>query len=266
MLIKVFPHGQGGGDLPTQYLVRLDYTGRRESPPEVLRGDPAVTRALIDTLDFTWKFTAGALSWCPEDEVSEEQEQRLMDGFENIAFAGLEEDQRNILWVRHKHARHHDLHFLIPRVELASGKSFNAFPPGWEKDFGVLRDVYNCREQWADPNDPARFRLADAESCGHMELELSCVNHGAEYTLTANMFKDCTGEKVNIQVTGVPRNRETGAESETEKFKGVAITKSVAAQDCPNPENCGIDARTICPLLQVAEVLDSELIVILRGE
>jgi hypothetical protein len=116
-------------------------------------------------------------------------------------------------------------------------------------------------------DDPAaQAWLADAESCGHMELELSCVNHGAEYTLTANMFKDCTGKKVNIQVTGVPLNRETGAEAETEKFNGVAITKSVAAQDCPNPENCGIDARTICPLLQVAEVLDSELIVILRGE
>ena len=120
MLIKVFPHGQGNGDMPTQYLVRLDYTGRKEIPPDVLRGDPETTHALIDTLDTKWKFTAGVLSWHPDDKVTPQQEEKVMDDFEKVAFAGLEADQRNILWVRHRHAKHHELHFLIPRVELAS--------------------------------------------------------------------------------------------------------------------------------------------------
>ncbi len=40
MYIKVFAHGQGGGDGPVNYLLRLDYPGRTQSPPEVLRGDP----------------------------------------------------------------------------------------------------------------------------------------------------------------------------------------------------------------------------------
>lgn len=159
MYMKVFPHGQGAGEGPTHYLVRPDYPGRDERPPEVLRGDPEQTRALIDSLDNKWKFTAGVLSWHPDDKVTPEQEQRLMDEFEQVAFAGLETDQRNILWVRHSHAGHHELHFVIPRMELSSGKAFNPCPPGWQKHFDVLRDLHNHREGWARPDDPARARL-----------------------------------------------------------------------------------------------------------
>ncbi|MDR2573638.1 MAG: relaxase/mobilization nuclease domain-containing protein [Desulfovibrio sp.] len=163
MHIKLFPHGKGNGDTPTRYLVRLDYPARQDNPPEVLRGDPDMTRALIDTLETQWKFSAGVLAWHPDDKITPEQEERVMDDFEALAFAGLEPDQRNILWVRHSHASHHELHFVIPRLELSSGKAFNAFPPGWEKHFGVFRNLHNHRESWARPDDPARARLHTPE-------------------------------------------------------------------------------------------------------
>lgn len=158
MLMKVFPHGTGEGDKPSRYLVRPDYPGRDTARPQILRGDLAMTCALIDSIERRWKFTSGALSWHPDDKVSEEQEEEVMDAFERVAFAGLEADQRNILWVRHTHAGHHELHFLIPRLELSSGKDFNACPPGWQKDFDVFRDLFNWREGWARPDDPARAR------------------------------------------------------------------------------------------------------------
>lgn len=163
MYMKVFPHGQGGGDGPTHYLVRPDYPGRDELPPEVLRGDVDTTRALIDSLDTKWRFTAGVLSWHPDDAVTPEQEQWVMDDFEEMAFASLEPDQRNILWVRHSHAGHHELHFVIPRVELSSGKAFNPCPPDWQKHFDVFRDLHNHREGWARPDDPTRARLHTPE-------------------------------------------------------------------------------------------------------
>ena len=166
MYMKVFPHGQGGGDGPTHYLVRPDYPGRDELPPEVLRGDVETTRDLIDSLDTKWKFTAGVLSWHPDDAVTPEQEQQIMDDFEEMAFAGLEPDQRNMLWVRHSHAGHHELHFVIPRVELSGGKAFNPCPPGWQKHFDVFRDLHNHREGWARPDDPARARLHTPEYAG----------------------------------------------------------------------------------------------------
>lgn len=158
MLIKLFPHGTGQGDKPTRYLVRMDYPGRDERPPQVLRGDPDLTRALIDSIDRRWKFTAGVLAWHPDDKVSEKQEAEVMDAFEEVAFAGLEHDQRNILWVRHTHADHHELHFVIPRMELSSGNDFNPCPPGWQKDFAVFRNLFNWKENWARPDDPARAR------------------------------------------------------------------------------------------------------------
>ena len=158
MLMKVFPHGTGEGDKPSRYLVRPDYPGRDTAPPQVLRGDPAMTRALIDSIERRWKFTSGVLAWHPDEKISEEQEEEVMNAFERVAFAGLEADQRNILWVRHTHAGHHELHFLIPRLELSSGEDFNACPPGWQKDFDVFRDLFNWREGWARPDDPARAR------------------------------------------------------------------------------------------------------------
>lgn len=159
MYIKVFPHGKGNGKSPTHYLVLLDYPNRKENPPVVLRGDVEETQQIIDSLSSQWRFTAGVLSWHPDDAVSPEKEQEIMDAFENLAFAGLEKDQCNILWVRHSHAKHHELHFVIPRVELYGGKAYNPCPPGWQKSFDVLRDYFNIKENWARPDDPTRARL-----------------------------------------------------------------------------------------------------------
>ena len=158
MLMKVFPHGTGDGDRPVRYLIREDIPSRKEHPPEVLRGDPKLTAALINSIERRWKFTSGVLAWHPDDDVNEAQERDVMDTFERVAFVGLEADQRHILWVRHRHAGHHELHFLTPRMELSSGKDFNACPPGWQKDFAVFRDLFNWREGWARPDDPARAR------------------------------------------------------------------------------------------------------------
>ena len=156
--MKVFPHGTGDGDRPVRYLIREDVPSRKEHPPEVLRGDPKLTASLINSIERRWKFTSGVLAWHPDDDVNEAQERDVMDAFECVAFAGLEADQRHILWVCHRHAGHHELHFLIPRMELSSGKDFNACPPGWQKDFAVFRDLFNRREGWARPDDPARAR------------------------------------------------------------------------------------------------------------
>lgn len=65
MYMKVFPHGQGAGEGPTNYLVREDYPGRDAHLPDVLRGDPELTREIIDTLDTKWRFTAGRFHGTP---------------------------------------------------------------------------------------------------------------------------------------------------------------------------------------------------------
>ena len=77
-----------------------------------------------------------------------------MDAFEELAFAGLEPDQRDILWVRHTHEGRVELHFVTLRMELASGKSLNIAPPGYQHSFDALRDMLNKEHRLGRPTRP----------------------------------------------------------------------------------------------------------------
>jgi Toprim-like/Relaxase/Mobilisation nuclease domain/Protein of unknown function (DUF3991) len=163
MLIKFFARGKGSGSGPVEYITRKDdpITKRtREPAPEVIRGNPTVTEQLIDSLNFKHKYNSGVLSFAPEDAPTQEQQQKLIDSFEEYAFAGLKPDRYDILWVRHTHTGSNrvELHFVTPRVELDSGKSLNISPPGWEQYFKPWRDYWNITQQWARPDDLARAR------------------------------------------------------------------------------------------------------------
>ncbi len=158
--MKVFAHGQSNGAQAVGYVIDPKRKGREESPPQVLRGDPEMVQQVIGSTDRKWKYTSGVLSWAPEDKVSPEVEHKVMDDFEKIAFAGMESDQYSILWVRHSHAGHHELHFIIPRTELHQDKAMNPCPPGWQKQYDVWRDLWNERMEWARPDDPKRARIS----------------------------------------------------------------------------------------------------------
>ena len=174
MLIKLFRSGKGGGAAPVDYLIApqvLAYDGNRDlirddtgvplmksrDPlPEVLAGDPDHTRALIDACPHAWTYRAGVISFDKDDHPSEERQQAVMDAFDELAFAGLDRDQVDMLWVRHSHEGRVELHFCTPRMELTSGKSLNIAPPGYQKAMDALRDMLNKEHGWADPQDPAR--------------------------------------------------------------------------------------------------------------
>ncbi|MHA7828083.1 MAG: relaxase family protein [Roseovarius sp.] len=174
MLIKFFRNGKGAGAGPVGYLVAdrvLAYddnrdlirdadgqpmTITREPLPEVLRGNPDRTEALINASRHQWTYRAGVISFAAVDAPTEEQQAEVMDGFERLAFAGLDPEQYEVLWVRHTHEDRVELHFCTPRLELTSGRSLNIAPPGYEKAFDSLRDVMNQRHGWADPMELER--------------------------------------------------------------------------------------------------------------
>ncbi|MCK0149164.1 relaxase/mobilization nuclease domain-containing protein [Marivita sp. S6314] len=174
MLIKFFRNGKGAGAGPVGYLVAdkvLAYddnrdlirdadsqpmTVTREPLPEVLRGNPDRTEALIDASRHQWTYRAGVISFAAEDAPTEEQQAEVMDSFERLAFAGLDPTQYDVLWVRHTHEDRVELHFCTPRLELTSGRSLNIAPPGYEKAFDSLRNVMNQRHKWADPMELER--------------------------------------------------------------------------------------------------------------
>ncbi|TMV87327.1 mobilization relaxase [Thioclava sp. BHET1] len=176
MLIKFFRNGKGAGAGPVGYLVAdkvLAYddnrdlirdadgqpmTVTREPLPEVLRGNPDRTEALIDASRHQWTYRAGVISFAAEDSPTEDQQAEVMDHFERLAFAGLDPTQYEVLWVRHTHEDRVELHFCTPRLELTSGRSLNIAPPGYEKAFDSLREVMNQRHGWADPMELDRVQ------------------------------------------------------------------------------------------------------------
>lgn len=160
MIIGFSRHGTGGGRGPVEYITSQERAGREAHPPQILRGSPDNTRLLIDSLAFDHKYTSGVLSFAPGETIGQDVERAIMDRFEQVAFAGLEPDQYNILWVRHLHADHHELHFVTPRVELSTGKSLNIRPPGEmaKQTFDDLRSEINARYGLSDPTDPSRAK------------------------------------------------------------------------------------------------------------
>jgi len=148
----------GRGSSPVGYVVRPE--GRENAPPDVLRGQPERTQELIDSIERKWRYTSGVVSFALDDAPTAEQQEKVMDEFERAAFAGLDADQYDILWVRHQHTAggRIELHFVTPRVELHSGKSLNIAPPGWKNLYDPLRDALNFEHGWARPDDEMRAR------------------------------------------------------------------------------------------------------------
>jgi hypothetical protein len=174
MLIKMFSNGKGGGSGPVDYLTAkqvLAYDGNRDlirdehgvpemvtrDPlPELLRGNSERMIELIDACRHQWSYRAGVISFADNDAPSEGEQQQVMDAFEALAFAGMDGEQYECLWVRHSHEDRVELHFCTPRMELTTGKSLNIAPPGYQKHFDSLRDLMNKEHGWADPMDIER--------------------------------------------------------------------------------------------------------------
>ncbi len=153
MMVRLFTHGEGSGRAAVEYLLAKEVaaytedrkripgkTVRRDVAPEVLSGDPDLTCHLIDSNTRKWRYTSGVVAFHAEDNPSEAEQADIMRDFEKAAFAGLEADQANILWVQHQHMGNIELHFLIPRLELYGNRSFNPAPPGSERFFNAFRD------------------------------------------------------------------------------------------------------------------------------
>ncbi len=227
MIVKFFNSGQGRGEEATEYLLNISYHNRQDNAPTLLRGDPQLTTDLINSLDFSWKYSSGVLSWHHDDKVTPENEQEIMNDFERIAFAGMEADQYNILWVRHSHANHHELHFVIPRVELSTGKSFNPCPPNSHKTYNPLRDYYNLKEGWARPDDIERARLCTP---AHADIHFNRLKR-----LGKDVTKDekhlIHEELVNFAIAKVESGMATCRDDLINAYKELGLTISRQGKD-----------------------------------
>lgn len=219
MIVGFATRGQGRGSGPVGYCVKETVIQAKKAavtrnpPPTVLRGDPYATERLIDSLSFQYKYKAGVLSFAPGEVVTPDQERDIMDRFESVAFAGLDTDQYNILWVRHEHAGHHELHFVTPRVELTTGKSLNICPPGRgaRQTYDDFRSMINAEYGLADPDDPARQRdvqhpLGDRKLVQFDDLNLDGVSEAQRRVKLRELAHQLIAGRVKASVI---RDRKT---------------------------------------------------------
>ena len=160
MHLKFLARGTGSAGAAAAYLLaKRDAAGRERAAVEVLRGDPREVAAIADALPFKHRYTSGVVAWSRADAPTPAEVERFVDAFEELAWAGLGKDR--YAWSAVVHRDHEGgvhAHILAARCDLASGRSLNIAPPGWQKTFDPLRDAFNYEHGWSRPDDPARAR------------------------------------------------------------------------------------------------------------
>ena len=110
------------------------------------------------------------IAWSKDDAPTNDEINEVLDTFEAHAFSGLKPTQYHFTAVLHEEddgSKH--VHFLVPRLELETGKALNIAPPGNQKYFDPLRDYFNYSKVWSRPDDPALQR--DTQKPDYMHFE-----------------------------------------------------------------------------------------------
>ena len=132
MIIRIFSAGKSRGESPVNYLLsNNDHTGAtRCVKPEILDGNPKTTIDIINSIGRDWKYVSGAIAFRNNEQPTPEQISKVIDSFKQTFCAGLNKNQFNSLFVLHKDKGNHEIHFVVPMIELTTGKRLNIHPPG----------------------------------------------------------------------------------------------------------------------------------------
>ncbi len=126
MVVQFFKGGRTkqGAKSAVAYLLneRLE-----QGTAKVYAGNSDLTLKIINSINRKWKFTSGVISFEePYEKVSSLLPQ-IKEEFERTFFPGLNKDQYNILYVLHTDKGRAELHFLVPRTELTTGKDLSIY-------------------------------------------------------------------------------------------------------------------------------------------
>lgn len=208
MIVEFFDRGSGGGSGPVDYLLGKD---RDREKAQVLSGDPDETVALIDSSHYTKKYTSGALSF-EEQQISDEKKRAVMASFEDCLFPGMDKDQYNVLWVEHTDKGRLELNFVIPNVELTTGKRLQPYYHGADfKRVDAWRTIQNLEHGFSDPEDPAKKQtLVLAKDLPRNKLEAATAINDALQGLALRGAVTCRDDVIKtLEQAGFEVARQT---------------------------------------------------------
>lgn len=201
MLNKFLQHGKGDPALASSYVLDdVDHLNVARADVQVLRGDPKTFTALANSITNEWKYTSGVFAFSLDDNPSDDDINEYLDAFEAHAFAGLKPNQYHFTAVLHEEpngSKH--IHFLVPRVELTTGKALNIAPPGHESYFDPLRDYFNYKKGWSRPDDPKLKRDTQTPDHDHFQ-QVSALKAGLLVGKTAKDIREVIGEYIEQRI------------------------------------------------------------------
>lgn len=226
MVIKFFSNTMGGSSASVKYLLNERV---EQGTARVLSGDEKVTRALIDSMVNRQKTCVGCLAFTEKEHISEKQKEQIMKEFEYALMPGMK-NRFNILWVEHTDKINLELNFVIPKIDLESGKSYN--PYYHEVDFKrieTFQELINTKYDLSNPKEPIRqqnakkLKFESIEAKNYKELEKILKELVAQGVIKSRdeLIKEC--KKANIEIT---RQNEEGLSlklpnaARAKKFKG----------------------------------------------
>lgn len=158
MIVQFFSYGDGFSKGPLDYLLGKD---RAREHARILSGSEAEIAGLIDTSPYHRKYTSGCLSFY-ESDLSDEAKSKVMADFEKCLFPGLDQGQYRVLWIEHRDKVNEatgecrlELNFLIPNIEISTGKSLQPFYHKADMSrVDLFKKVTNYENHFYDPDDP----------------------------------------------------------------------------------------------------------------
>lgn len=154
-----------------------------EGLSKVIKGDSELTKSIIleASKKFKWSWSSGVLSFC--EILNYGTMMSIIKDYERTFFCGLHRDQYNILWVLHIDKKRTELHYIAPRMELSTGKSFN--PYYVYRDFGK-KDIYQeyINQKWGLSSYLDNKRLVSGSTPKWSEGKQTLAEEIDEYLLS----------------------------------------------------------------------------------
>jgi hypothetical protein len=200
MYIKFLKHGKGDPAKAASYLIdEVDHLNRPRADVQVLRGDPHTFTAIAESIQNEWKYTSGVIAWSKDDAPTNDEIDQVLEAFEKHAFSGLKPNQYHFTAVLHEEddgSKH--VHFLVPRIELDTGKALNIAPPGHEKYFDPLRDYFNYSKGWSRPDDPTLQH--DTQTPDHAHFQDAAAIRAGLKGKSVNDIREVVGSLIEQRI------------------------------------------------------------------
>jgi hypothetical protein len=184
MIVKFHARGSGVGSGPIDYLLGRD---RQRDGATLDRGDPEAIMAIIDASPYAKKYTSGVLSFS-EPDLDRESKDKIMSDFEKMMFPGMDADQYACMWVEHRDKDRLELNFVVPNIELQSGKRLQPWYHKRDlKRVNNWKNIINHQYGLTDPENPLNHRaLVTPRNLPENRKEAAETITGSLMTVMAN--------------------------------------------------------------------------------